>query len=637
MKKLLSLSAIVVLSILFSGLRAQTINGLCDDAMHFCTGITYNYPAGVNSGQGETGPNYGCLYSQPNPAWYYLRVEQAGDFSLHITSVPSYDVDFACWGPFSHPTLPCTAQLTAGSTTPTHHASGPSTDYPTLNMVDCSYDASYEEWCYIPNAQAGDYYLIMITNYSNQPCNIIFEQINIGQPNAGVSDCTPVGTITGTIFLDNNGNGIQDTLESGIAGSFAGTSGCGYFASTDIHGDFYSYVCTTPDTITPWLSNPYLVAMPPFQVVDSLTPHIDFAVTPVPNVHDLRVTMTNVTVPRPGFDCEWMLTCQNKGTVTQDANVKMIIDTTFSFISANPVPDSLSGDTLMWDLPGMTMFETRNIEVVLFVDSTIPLATMVMNSASVIPVLGDSLPSDNFDTVSTAVVGSLDPNDKQVVPSGNLANDDVAAGQELVYTVRFQNTGTWAALNIRVVDSLSQWLSIPTFEMLSSSFPCTWSINENNVLEVKFNNINLPYSSADELNSHGFFKFSIHCKPALADGGDVYNKALIYFDSNPAIITNTTHNYVEGLVSVPNVKDKAPRNIFIQPNPASGLVTISFKNPDHDLVLELLDPQGRVVLTQSVPANDTRTVINVSSLEKGVYIVRLKGSATNETTQLVVE
>ena len=44
----------------------------CATADPFCTGITYNFPLQTNNGSAESGPNYTCLRTQPNPVWYYL-------------------------------------------------------------------------------------------------------------------------------------------------------------------------------------------------------------------------------------------------------------------------------------------------------------------------------------------------------------------------------------------------------------------------------------------------------------------------------------------------------------------------------------------------------------------------------------
>ena len=167
----------------------------CATADPFCTGTTYNFPAGVNSGTGESGPDYCCLGSTPNPVWYYLLIDQPGNIEIYIHSSPQRDLDFICWGPFTNIDDPCmypTTYLTNNGGCSSHHAPGPGGGYPTGNTVDCSYSASWEEWCYIPNAQTGQFYILLITNYSNKACNIIFEQTNVGQPGAGSTNCNIV-------------------------------------------------------------------------------------------------------------------------------------------------------------------------------------------------------------------------------------------------------------------------------------------------------------------------------------------------------------------------------------------------------------------------------------------------------------
>jgi trimeric autotransporter adhesin len=178
---------LTLLSFLFShALYSQ--NDVCNGANPFCSNQgAVNFPAGVNATPAQSGPNYGCLGSQPNPAWYYMQVGTGGTIEIEMHSTPQHDIDFCCWGPFTSSTTPCVAQLTAGSPTPNHHAPGVSSSYPTLNMIDCSYDPSWQEWCYLPNAVAGTYYILLITNYSNQPCNIIFSQTSgTGSTNCGI-------------------------------------------------------------------------------------------------------------------------------------------------------------------------------------------------------------------------------------------------------------------------------------------------------------------------------------------------------------------------------------------------------------------------------------------------------------------
>ncbi|HPM40640.1 MAG TPA: hypothetical protein PK371_07080, partial [Bacteroidales bacterium] len=168
----------------------------CITKKPFCTDTLYSFPAGVNSGVGEAGPSYCCLATTPNPVWYYLYIDQPGNIEIHIHSDVGQDLDFICWGPFNDINTPCQNSdfylTNSGTSCSNHHSPGPSSDYPGGYTVDCSYDPASEEWCYIPNTQVGQYYILLITNYSNQPTNIIFEQTNAGQTGAGHTDCNVV-------------------------------------------------------------------------------------------------------------------------------------------------------------------------------------------------------------------------------------------------------------------------------------------------------------------------------------------------------------------------------------------------------------------------------------------------------------
>jgi gliding motility-associated-like protein len=140
----------------------------CNNATPFCTGQTYTFPASTNT-TAQPGPDYGCLATQPNPAWYYLQIDQPGNIDISLSNSANVDIDFICWGPFSSATGACVAGL---------NNSG----------VDCSYSTAATESCNIPNAQNGDFYLLCITNYSGQPTNIIASQSG----GNGTTDCSIV-------------------------------------------------------------------------------------------------------------------------------------------------------------------------------------------------------------------------------------------------------------------------------------------------------------------------------------------------------------------------------------------------------------------------------------------------------------
>jgi gliding motility-associated-like protein len=147
----------------------------CTTSAAFCANNTTGstFPAGVNNGSAAAGPDYGCLLTTPNPAWYYFQVSSSGTIIIGIAGTGGLDVDFICWGPFTSPNGNC-GNLTAG------------------NTVDCSYSSSATETCTINNAIAGQYYTLLLTNFANQAQNINFNQVG----GSGSTNCSLIAPVT---------------------------------------------------------------------------------------------------------------------------------------------------------------------------------------------------------------------------------------------------------------------------------------------------------------------------------------------------------------------------------------------------------------------------------------------------------
>jgi PKD repeat protein len=145
----------------------------CDDSDLFCTGSAITFPAGT-TGYAEPGAYYACLQTQPAPAWFHMLIENPGSISIYMYSAPLVDIDFICWGPFTDPYDPCLEGLTS------------------YTVIDCSYSPNPTEYCDIADGETGQYYILMITNYSLQPAEITFEQTS----GSGILDCNPMNPLT---------------------------------------------------------------------------------------------------------------------------------------------------------------------------------------------------------------------------------------------------------------------------------------------------------------------------------------------------------------------------------------------------------------------------------------------------------
>ncbi len=154
MKKITLLSALFIL--LLSGL-ASGQSEYCNGSTPFCLDQPVTFEA-ETTGTAEPGAYYSCLATQIAPSWFHMRILDPGNITIYLYSTPLVDIDFICWGPFTDPYEPCVTGLTSNK------------------VIDCSYSPSPTEFCEIPNGQTGQYYILMVTNFSQQPADITFSK-----------------------------------------------------------------------------------------------------------------------------------------------------------------------------------------------------------------------------------------------------------------------------------------------------------------------------------------------------------------------------------------------------------------------------------------------------------------------------
>jgi hypothetical protein len=81
-----------------------------------------------------------------------------------------------------------------------------------------------------------------------------------------------------------------------------------------------------------------------------------------------------------------------------------------------------------------------------------------------------------------------------------------------------------------------------TFRLISSSHNVNVDIKDKNVVSFVLNDIKLPDDKKNEPASNGFVKYAIRPNANLPENTEVKNKAYIYFDYNPAVVTNEVKN-----------------------------------------------------------------------------------------------
>lgn len=445
-------------------------------------------------------------------------------------------------------------------------------------------------------------------------------------------------------FIDYNANGIQNPGEPNV---------------TTAQGNFYyqinngaTHTVTSPNgMLTLYEGNPAntytfgFVINPDYATLYSVTPSsysnitvangsgittYNFPLTQNP-FQDLAVNFSFGTFPRPGFVYFNSIIFKNLGNQTIPSGTITFNVNNVVTISTYPPGSTPTPNGFTYDFNNLGPYEQRAINVYFQVPTipTVSLGQLLTNSVTATTSSADINLLNNTSSLTQVIVGSYDPNDKQEHHGGRIEFDEFTAADYLTYTIRFENTGTAEAINVSVEDVLDNQLDENTIRMVAASHDYVLDRVSSN-LTWRFDGINLPPSVPDTQIGHGFITFQIKPKAGFAIGDIIPNTAEIYFDFNPAIVTNTcTTEFVETLGN----DNFAFANLNFFPNPVKNSLTIS-NNSLIDSV-EITSILGQKMLSQKV--NSLQTEIYLSELSNGIYFVKVASGGQEKTIKIVKE
>jgi len=337
-------------------------------------------------------------------------------------------------------------------------------------------------------------------------------------------------------------------------------------------------------------------------------------------------------VVRPNIPFRLFPYVSNTGCNTASGLLKLVLDPEVvynSSLSSNPA-NSVAGDTLIWNFSNLTNLSSGGYwnsflsGVHLTPTAAVNIGdTLCFRIFTAVPP-GDVNATNNDYTICLPVVNSYDPNFKEVSPKGTGAAGNIPLStDELTYTIHFQNTGTATAYNISLIDSLDSDITPNSLRILGTSHTATPQWLAPGVVKFNFFNIYLPDSGSNEPESHGFIRFSVKLNASLPLGTEIKNMAQIYFDSNPAIATNTVTNTLANLAGVDEVSTTNGM-VTVYPNPTTDIATFVFQNDavSGNYSFQLTDILGHVV--KSIPEiSGTQFTVSRSGLSDGIYFYKI--------------
>ena len=602
---------------------------VCSQANFLCSSLGIQFPNTTNLP--STGA-LGCLSTTPNPTWFVLPISQAGNINLMIQqstdinfSTTNLDVDYAVLGPYTNPTTPCNGQITSNY------------------VVSCSYSYNNVEYPVIPNAQSGQYYLLMVTNYSNQHGYIRIT--DIGNTSTGAINCSGIHL---NAFLDTNNNGTKDAGEqnfplgqfhyemnnNGTVHNISSPTGVYNIYDTNITNSYNLSYTLNSD----YLSN-YNLTTATFNNI-----HVtngagmlvyNFPITVSQNYNDLVTAIIPINSPRPGFVYENKIIYTNLGSQTVASGTLTFVNN--SSVTVTSV--SQSGVTLLangfsYEFSNLAPFESRTISVLMQVPPipTVIAGQLLTNTATITPVTGDIVPANNSSSLTQIVVNSYDPNDKMESHGEKIMYSSFTSNDYLTYTIRFENTGSASAINVRINDVLDSKLDETTVKTLSSSNSYILDRVGNN-LNWKFDNIQLPVSIANTPTGKGYVTFQVKPKPGYSVGDIIPNTGAIYFDYNPAIITNTFNTEFTSQLSL---QEFSNNNLIVYPNPAKDKITVQLSDNNFIKEIRLIDMLGRVIKTELFDSSNLSETIQLKEITKGSYFVEIITNSNKKNIKKII-
>ena len=395
------------------------------------------------------------------------------------------------------------------------------------------------------NAQPGLYDL-HVTSYDN-----FFNPIYWTLPNTFFVRPYP-GTIEGDIYFDSNQNGVWDGGEPPLANHHVNITPGNLNAFTNAAGHYKAYLDTNTYTVSYVPNQSFTQTSLPNTYTGSVPPSytgFDFGAFSVQALYGHSMSTWRHPIRcAPAYGYTYINVSQT-GILPVEGKITFVHSANLVPYSIIPAPDVTIGDTMIWYYDTLSMGETFRVGgngfgTYMQFTST-PAGDTVWYTAidSVYDLSGNFL-FQSVDSFGFVVTCSCDPNDKNVFPSGNTAQNYTPPNTLLSYTINFQNTGNDTAFTVMITDSLDVNLDWNTFEVVSSTHPVNTAMDGNGVLTFTFENILLPDSNVDEPGSHGAVVYRIRTDSLLPDPTAITNTAYIYFDWNPAVVTNTTLNTI---------------------------------------------------------------------------------------------
>lgn len=442
--------------------------------------------------------------------------------------------------------------------------------------------------------------------------------------------CNPIQPkLVAIAFLDRNANGIHDIDEpyfnrgqfiiqqnnSGIQTLVSTSSGFYRLVDSNANNTYDISYQINADAAAYFTGNGFTVND---TTINTTTQFVYFPVTALQPFSDVEVTIYPYKSPVPGFQHRHRIVLKNNSTLATTGILTYTKPSPVTSFTVSPqgATTTASGFTYPYAL---APFQNIVIEVVLNLPTSpaLTINAILTASASTVATNDNNLSNNDF-SLTEQVVGAWDPNVKTEQHGPQIPLNTFNDTDDLYYTLRFQNEGTSNAINIRVEDTLESGIIPESVQMVNATHPYVLE-RTGNQLVWKLDQIHLPPKTVSEPLSQGSLQFKAKLYPGFQAGTQILNTAEIYFDTNPAVFTNT---WVTEFVAPLTIESFEASAFLLYPNPAQTIVYLKPLQDQPIQKVRVYDFSGKKI--KEIDSLDPSTPsIEIQELQTGIYVVEI--------------
>ncbi|MBI1305737.1 MAG: T9SS type A sorting domain-containing protein [Bacteroidetes bacterium] len=428
--------------------------------------------------------------------------------------------------------------------------------------------------------------------------------------------------VTGTVYFDKNKNGILDNDESGIKNQTVRFQLSKLSTLTDSLGHYELDFFYGADKVYALPKSSAINVSPNYHISSAGIDTVNFGYQCDTSKANARIDITGRSSFNTYRGSDYSIICTNENGIDLKTTVRFSFPETIKLKHANPSPSATTDSTLEWDIV-LKPLEQQKISTGFGLEISLNDGDTISTFAEFVG-LKDWDSTDNKSALLQKVSSSYDPNDKSVSPV-IIHVDEIDKSNNLLFTIRFQNTGNDTAFDVRIEDTLSDFIDPESVLILDASHRLITETDGKN-LSFHFDNIYLPDSTTNEPESKGFVTFICQTKEQLKTGDKIENTAFIYFDQNEAIVTNTTStSVVEISDAIHKIRKTFPA---IYPNPTTGIVNL----PAGVISVEVYDLTGGLIYSQ----NGLHESVDLEMVSNGLYWLKIIMEDSAFTSRLII-